>query len=428
MLANAQSASLCSGGKLDDNNPWIEWFGLYDPPIALTAQGALNPQVVDATTTELLNQHITTSASPASSPTMFVPVTAASLRSGPSSMTAVWPKPSFTPSHDPGASQVGRPDLPLGPSRSNQDRVLSSSPSGSSGLALDNYLHLPSASSPLPSANLGALISSLFGGNSQASDTREPQALNDMNPAILNGGFVTISDSHETHSHLSLPVPTIDRPIMTAGSQLVTIGGAIYSIDTTRNLLLALTNDPNHPDITNKNSNLLLNAPSTIVLPQATDGTPTSITIGEQVLNAPFPSKVVVAGVTISAGGPAVVSSNVIYTINTAGDLVVMPFIGSDTVSFVPPLQTVTVDGETFITDPSGVIDTHGSAIMNPATVVDTASETLEVVGSQTVTLGNVDASGINVSVFEGKVGRMGMDWWRVVVLLALGVVIVGLF
>ena len=357
---------------------------LYDPPYALAAQSQLAPPVTSAgPTTVVPAQPITTPADPGNKPTMFAPSTVTAMEPG---ATA---KPSSGPQNspvDPGAKPSTSVDSGVAQNTQNLSQIPSSG--GIAGIIVSMLDPNPAVSlttAPAPAAIPIAMTITL--------------PVPPPNPSP-NAPAATIIAGGQT---LQVPSPSF---VIAAGSTLqpggpaATVSNVVFSVDTAGSLVVAIDSSsalaPTPPtDSALRGFSTIIATPvsaMTLALPTMAGGAPGSLVVGGQTLPVPSTGAVVVASSTLLAGGPAATVSGSIYSVNSAGSLIVAP-------TPLPPT---------------------GSGSGTPATARVTS---VHVTATQLLTLGTATlssgASGLGtvrgatptISAFKGAASRGRWEW-----------------
>jgi len=170
---------------------------------------------------------------------------------------------------------------------------------------------------------------------------------------------------------------------------------------------------------------ITLPIPIPIPIPAPTNSAPGAMVVGGQTLQVPGASQVVVASTTLSPGGPAVTASGSVWSVDSAGGLVVVPAGGNSVGAGAGAGSASTTGSGTgkVMTSPSdvtplsgtnvGVGGASGSVSGSGGSTSDVVSSSgavgsVVVVGGKTTT---VRVASPTIGTFKGSATRVGRSW-----------------
>ena len=340
---------------------WIQTFGIIDPPQPLTPEAILSiPQTTPAAATTIDPQPPVTGADPGTKPTMFAPSTQ--------------PQLVPTPSPQGGGSGSNGDGKNGGGSNGNGNPATGDENLGS--------VSTPDNGNPAPALDpaVGGVIASMFGiGSPNYGNPSNPSGSSNQGSSGSNDGSVDdLSQGSPSPGNSDPPAITSPLAFVANGEpEVIELGGQVFTVPAASEIIVdGSTLTPAGAAATLFGSVFSVNADGYVVVSATNDnaGSPTTpqaglstITFAGQVLTV-GPDDVIVDGTTLFPHSVITVSGTVIYL---GGDGVLD--VGLSSTSLFPNSagavatttpEVITLDGETFTLEPSGIIDVDGTTLI----------------------------------------------------------------
>ena len=412
---------------------WIQTFGIIDPPQPLTPEAILSvPQTTPAAATTVDPQPPVTGADPGTKPTMFAPSTQLQLVPTPS------PQGGGGINSDGDGGKEGGSNGQGNPATGNQNLGSGSAPDAGN-------------SPPVLDPAVGGVIASMFGIGSP--NFGNPSNPSDPGSSGSNGDWVN-DISQGSPSPANSDPPPITSPLAFAANgepEVIELGGHVFTVPAASEIIVdGSTLTAAGPAATLFGSVYSVNADGYVVVSATSENadSPTTpqaglstITFAGQELTV-GPGDIIVDGTTLFPHSAITVSGTVIYL---GGDGVLD--VGLSSTSLFPNSagalatttpEVVTLYGETFTLEPSGIVDVDGTTLSaggQGATIsgkpMSVESGGRIVVGSLTATesAGNTPSKTGAAAASSSTSGAMkyGAGWKVLLTIAAVSIIALGL-
>ncbi|KAF2478277.1 uncharacterized protein BDR25DRAFT_309060 [Lindgomyces ingoldianus] len=370
------------------NSCAFDMYGIFDPPVALHSVGNIFPtSAIVEPTSPATAEPVRTPPQPGQSGTGSVPVVTpppTNQNPDPPSSSQAPPNTNPNPNPNPNTNPPNNNnDPPSANPNPNSSPNPGQNPAPTPTPNPTNPALNPPSNPQLPTITVGPTVIPVdpSGGliiNPGTTLTRggAPLVISSTTFSIGDGGLTIISPSTSTN------IPFSNNPVtVTLGP-----GNSPLTIDPAGSVILALgtTLRPGDPAITVSGSTLSIGPSGIVVIgPQGTSTIPipTSgpqiLTIGASTYTLANGALVLGPGTTLSFGDPAITISGTIYSIGTAGVVIVGPS-GTSTIPVAISTQVITIGSNTYTMY-------NGELVLGPGTTIG--------VGDPAVTIGGTTFS-----------------------------------